>query len=486
MRDPSRPVGMNTMIGMLEHVSQRERKRTVMVVGPILGVLALLAVGALIFAVLRPASAEKRLQGAIERVKPSVYTVVLRGSNGSEEAGGTAWVLQKDSRAGIGLLGTNAHVAELFALTARGVEMLVRSQDSPPRTLRVKGVTLHPGYRHFQAMQRSILLYKRPNDQLLQLPTAFDVALLEVEPADVEQMGEPLRLAEDSTLRNLKAGELLAYVGYPVEGENKLDPSKPIARAFTGTLNGVATHTFTPATRPEDAVSLLYNLVAYGGGSGSPVINADGEVVGLISSGAVLGQTQSGRIPLAGVTYGPRVDIIAELAGKRAEAVHGARIANIETDFLEKAEQPPQRGPLLYAFMLRVVPDEVLAALDTSSGTAQRVFENPLFSGSGTLSQPGEAGSITTEAVQVRPGHWYFVAAVSYDQPSIISGRLNAHNRGWSNWDTDGAFNWWNSFDSRTAGTLRVQVKGEPSSRKMPSKVDVYIVEIPRKPQERR
>ncbi|MFV1958442.1 MAG: hypothetical protein ACC662_03410, partial [Planctomycetota bacterium] len=125
-----------------------------------------------------------RIEKKLRTLRPSVYLLVLE-INGSAEAGmGTAWVVDQEK----GVLATNAHVAALYdegvqAKAEGGIRSFryrVRSCDPEPRTYTVDRVLIHPGYKEFDALQKSYMPVSTNLKQAsrVQMIGACDVALL--------------------------------------------------------------------------------------------------------------------------------------------------------------------------------------------------------------------------------------------------------------------------------------------------------------------
>ncbi len=248
-------------------------------------------------------------------VRDSVYLVLVRGSDGNEVAAATAWVV------GDGVLATNAHVGELFNQIGSGMQMLVRSPKSPYLTHQVTSVDIHPGYTAFDtavAEYEPVVLGLWGEMDQPKLVPAYDVALMYVDKPDV--LGQPLPLAPLSELEALLPGMAVAYVGYPSEQLSVVDAIRapnPVTQSG-GTLVGVTDY-FN--VRREDHVNHLvqHNLGATGGASGSPIVNAKGEVVAVLSGGNII-ITPEGRAPSAvGINFAQRADLVQELLDSEAD-----------------------------------------------------------------------------------------------------------------------------------------------------------------------
>lgn len=245
----------------------------------------------------------------LEKVRESVYLVVVRDTQGNEVGAATAWVV------GEGVMATNAHVGEIFGQIGPGMELLVRSPKRPHLTHRVTSVTIHPGYHAFeQAVAEYAPVVMGLHGQISNpsLVPGYDVALMYVDKPEV--LGPPLPLASDEDLAKLLPGMAVAYVGYPSEQLSLADAIRapnPVVQSG-GTLVGITDY-FN--VRREDNVNHLvqHNLGATGGASGSPIVNAAGEVVAVLSGGNII-ITPEGRAPSAvGINFAQRADLVKEL-----------------------------------------------------------------------------------------------------------------------------------------------------------------------------
>lgn len=254
----------------------------------------------------------------LAEVRDSVYLVLVRGTDGNEVAAATAWVV------GDGVLATNAHVGEIFYQIEPGMELLVRSPKSPYLTHQVTSVDIHPGYKAFDvavAEYEPVVMNLWGEVDSPKLVPAYDVALMYVDKPEV--LAAPLPLASDDELGELLPGMAVAYVGYPTEQLSVVDAIRapnPVTQSG-GTLVGITDY-FN--VRREDHVNHLiqHNLGATGGASGSPIVNAAGEVVAVLSGGNII-ITPEGRAPSAvGINFGQRADLVRELLdGVAAEKI---------------------------------------------------------------------------------------------------------------------------------------------------------------------
>jgi hypothetical protein len=267
---------------------------------------------------------------ALAKARPSVYMVVLRfqaeGKPSYEEVQlGTAWVI------GDGVLATNAHVAEMFNNLGKTVESIplgvlkeyvVRSNAPEPKTHRIKSVRVHPGYGEFQKIWSELKPGYGKSLRTLRIVDAAgpacDVGLLQVDEADQAGLAEKLPVATPKELGELLAGRAVGYVGYPGENLALISQTHPNPVTQVGSITAV---TDFLGVNSKDGQLIQNSLPLAGGASGSPVLNADGKVIAILSAGNMV-VTNEGRTPsAAGINFAQRVDLVAELLeGRAAEA----------------------------------------------------------------------------------------------------------------------------------------------------------------------
>ena len=276
------------------------------------------------------AANEGRLRDVLDKAADSVYLVLNRDPNGDVLPEATAWVVDREK----GLLATNGHVADIFNEIAKNQpdhQLVVRSPTNPPRDFAVTSVEIHPGYsasnelwQTFQPVRRTAEMTSEAIDQ----PGPFcDVALMHVD--DTEGLAAALPLADDETLKRLAPGYSVGLAGYPMEGlvlggVNVAQPTPTIHLAYISAVTN-----YFGASRVDDAERLLvqHAIPTAGGASGSPILNADGQVVAIHSGGNAIGQTESGaRIGSAAlINFAQRADLLRELLEGRAGDAQTAR-----------------------------------------------------------------------------------------------------------------------------------------------------------------
>jgi V8-like Glu-specific endopeptidase len=92
------------------------------------------------------------------------------------------------------------------------------------------------------------------------------------------------QLANIQTLKNLRAGNKIGYLGFPMEAliEKNVNLSNPIATMQTGIITSVSNY-FMENKAPKYFVR--HNLPTVGGSSGSPMFAPNGEVIAILWGG---------------------------------------------------------------------------------------------------------------------------------------------------------------------------------------------------------
>ena len=259
---------------------------------------------------------EATLRAALEQAAPSVYRVVVRTADGGEYSGATAWVVAPHR------LATNAHVARQLEQLPAGGRLQVRSSEADPRTYDVVAVTIHPGFEAFEALwdgyQPAEGVRAGRLNRIRSAGAGADVALLDVEPKVA--LGRPLPLADEATLFALVSGDRVGYVGYPSESlALQGSPVKrPVAHRQLGRIT-LVTNFFGASGAPASNQLIQHTCPGTGGSSGSPLLDARGHVVGVVSAGN-FAPGMMGRIPTGvGINFAQRVDLLRELLEGHAE-----------------------------------------------------------------------------------------------------------------------------------------------------------------------
>lgn len=405
-----RGLGMKTVMGIVQIATQRERRRTLLVVGTIAAVLAVVAV---VVWPKGPQSGSGSVDSSeiISAIEPSIYVVIVRTERDeklTEVAGATAWSAEK------GWLATNAHVAEMFQGLGAGESLLARSNSDPPIDLKIDSVRIHPGYGSFARLYERYRPYDPNSSGFLNAPQPNDVALLHVADADQGKQATPLRLADDTSLRRIRNGQPLIYVGFPKEGLNeRSNVQRPKAHTVPCTLSKASDIFMARARRFEEEQHLTYNFQTAGGASGGPVVNLQGEVIGLLAAGNVVGVSETGaRLTSGGTTNGPRSDLIRELLGDRAEAVQKARNLDWEERFSELFVRGATGAKSIFDHIgskeFSAAAERAKLRLEGSPGIAA---EQKL-----RIEKSGDENSVVFE-FKVPADGFYLISAVAQDSP---------------------------------------------------------------------
>jgi S1-C subfamily serine protease len=172
--------------------------------------------------------------------------------------------------------------------------------------LRIVGTRLHPRYNkegvNFEGREAAV--------------PGYDVGLLLTE-ADAPTV---LPIAGARELARVDSGYRIAYLGFPMEGMagGGVDVRNPVATMQSGIVTS-ATDFWLGQAEYDNRLLIQHNLGATGGASGSPVFNADGEVVAVLSAGNVSGVLRTGsgdiaRVPSGVlVNFAQRVDILKDI-----------------------------------------------------------------------------------------------------------------------------------------------------------------------------
>ena len=165
----------------------------------------------------------------------------------------------------------------------RNVE--IRLAHSGGRTLTITGVQIHPRYQ------------TEPDDDHAFKNGEFDVAILTTD----ESVERFCKIAYTRRLYELAQGQEIAYIGFPMEGlvdNGNLDLNRPEAIFKSGTINKITDFNNVFST-PEFNKSIIHDIPAAGGASGSPIFLPDGDVIAILWGVTHTGKNQRGRIASA-------------------------------------------------------------------------------------------------------------------------------------------------------------------------------------------
>jgi hypothetical protein len=432
----------------------------------------------------RMAELQPRMKPLLERAAESVYLVLLRDANGDEEGVGTAWVVGEDA------LATNAHVAQVFQQKPDTVTFLVREAaergtgSATPKEWEVQSVEIHPGYEAFT----EIWFQYRPAtgstiknlNELQPAGAACDVGLLRI--AAGAGLRPALKLAEKTELRDLTAGDLVGFVGFPMErmaiGGVNLKWPQP-----TTQIGHVTSVTDYFGVDVEDAEGhnlghlVQHALPATGGASGSPILDEHGHVVAVLSAGNVIeavlridpsdpSRAEKARLPLpAGVNFAQRADLVYELLEGTAAAAQAERTRawrESMTAFTSGAE-----------VQQRVTMEQMLGTWTTNLTTqSQFTYAYEPEQVSRQKAAFGTDDSTATVAASLPDeGHYFVIATTSGAQVMEMS--VDEASSG-SRWPGDGVPGWYqySTFQAAAGGEIQVVLKGDKAGT--PLEVHVY------------
>jgi len=237
--------------------------------------LAVLGIAAWIIASKAGGDTDQRIQQTAKRYEQAVG-VVIKATEGDGSPYGTAWAVAPHTFA------TNSHITDMLEpVLASGGSAFVVINKHPEMRYRVTKVITHPNYYSTAKIEAEAA--PRLNiDGKPESVAAYDVGLLVVD-------GDPpvkMTLASKAKLHSLDSGHRVAFLGFPMENlkSENIDMHYPVATMQSGIITSVTDAWMARAT-PENSILIHHNLPSAGGASGSPVFDADGDVVGLHSAG---------------------------------------------------------------------------------------------------------------------------------------------------------------------------------------------------------
>ncbi len=244
---------------------------------------------------------------AARKYENCVALVVLSGKNQQGEPTtvpmATAWAISENA------LATNSHVTTpVKEHLANGGAAFVVINKNPELRFRIVESVVHPKYG------KEHLNIDGKNSAI----PAYDVGILKVEGS----LPNHFQIAADGELEQLDSGYRVAYLGFPMEGiaGGGVDYHSPVATMQSGIITANTDYWLSKASFAERRL-VAHNLGATGGSSGSPVFNARGEVVAILSAGNIIGQIKivNGQIGMqrapSGVmiNYAQRVDLLRDI-----------------------------------------------------------------------------------------------------------------------------------------------------------------------------
>ncbi len=329
-----------------------------------------------------------RMDETIERIRESVWLVGVADAEGRFTPVGSAWTATGD------MLATNVHVVDALEAEVNRVgagASLVGQSGNRRVDLAATGPS-HPAYRQWSGTGSPFDAQFRGTagggTARISLIPPGDVALLRVASGDP---GTPLTLREPGSLRR---GMPVGYAGYPMENVAGL----PSLQTVTGRITAMTDFFFGDDPTGENLL-IHYDAVVTGGASGSPLVDADGLVIGIVSAGSMAPIGGGRRVPI-GLNYAQCVTLLRELLDGSAESAQAARTPRWATRLAESTLSPPE--------ML----DHLIAG--AAGGRTPEVVEtaSPVLAGAGE--QGAARLTVTAEA-----GNRYIVGAVARDWTDI-------------------------------------------------------------------
>ena len=184
-------------------------------------------------------------------------------------------------------------VAEKLKKRVRVRRVEIRLAHSNGRALRLTGVQIHPRYN------------ANPENEYRN--GEFDVAILHTK----DEVDTYFSIAGKDVLHSLAAGQKIAYMGFPMEGlrdSGNLDIDNPEAIFKEGTINKI-TDFHNIFSSPENNRSIIHDIPAAGGASGSPIFLPDGKVVAVLWGVSHTGKSNSGARVASAVQHNMAVRI---------------------------------------------------------------------------------------------------------------------------------------------------------------------------------
>ncbi len=342
----------------------------------------------------------------------SVYHVVKMDANGRREAVGTAWPVAPH------LLATNAHVALEGEDLKPGQVLAVQSPGKDGKLLNVVSRKIHPGYAAFTGfLEQDPVVVQEFGGQAVRADLSipgYDVALLEVK--EELPAASIFQIASDAEIKALSAGTPVATAGYPTEeiagSDSQLIGATP--ELHLGTITGLTDFFFLPAD--ESHRQLIHDdLPSAGGASGSPIVNAMGHVVALLSAGNSFMMPKIEGLPFripnaAQINYGQRVDLLKPLLDDTV-------VKTVEADKAYWSQQ--------IAYFSRgidvIVPSILDKAKPSPTSVSTSVHDETLHFGSDTKKARASGGTQRQVAVNIpiTPGASYVFIAYGHGEAHL-------------------------------------------------------------------
>lgn len=223
----------------------------------------------------------------LSAAEPSVYMVV-----NNDRHFGSAFVLDRER----GVLVTAAHVAAALDFQDADARYSIINRHSR-KSLRLRAKEVHAGFNVFrriiedyQPIDPNSRVYSPRQKRVIDI--ANDAALLFVDPVDPDTgenlLGPDLPLASEEILKALAPGDPIAVIGYPVDTiTNNIQEDSAAARVERGVISAM----LSPIDLVENSGDartqnlIVHRMAAAPGNSGGPILNRDGEIIGISSHG---------------------------------------------------------------------------------------------------------------------------------------------------------------------------------------------------------
>lgn len=270
-------------------------------------------------------------QATLSKAAAAVHLVVKK-DGGKLIPMATAWAFAPDK------LGTNAHVTEALdgAESSYAIVVLPFEAGKDAVIVEIKDVITHPGYGAFKVYRETRGTARGGKFTALDIVSQYDVGIIETAtplPAD-PKTGKPtmLELASDAELRALSPGTPVALIGFPSEGLKGADTkaTAPPTHQF-GWISSLM-NVFMGNAEPGQQILLQHSVPVAGGASGSPLIDTEGKVIGVVTGGNVVRLAKAGgdksegaaaetqRVPNAAlINFAARADLLGFLRDGQAE-----------------------------------------------------------------------------------------------------------------------------------------------------------------------
>lgn len=345
----------------------------------------------------RGTGTDEEVARVLQKARASVCLIGSVNAAGVFDGFGTGWTVAP------GKIATNAHVADAARMRRdwSGHTIVARRGPGLDVELKIGAITKHPGYGPWSERLEEVA--KRTQDTVGFKPIAVcDVAIMEVTEGDA---GEPLPLADPRT-EAIRVGDAVGYAGFPMEEVSGVASMQaPVGRV------SATTDVFFGSSEVADDVLIHHTVFSVGGSSGSPLLNARGRVIGLVSAGSIVRSpsllAEGKRVPL-GLNYAQRVDLLRELLDGTAEESQKARDARWQARADAMVPTVAQRL------------DRIAAEYAASAITLELVEEH-----AERLSEPDEAGGFD-RSFEAEQDAEYFACAVADDFSPLSLKSTNA------------------------------------------------------------